>query len=344
MKSLPYVEPIIIEPSFEKRLAREVDLNITLRCKARRKKTKVKTTAATSSSRELHRGGQTESSEVEDKSKEENDSADDDSSSEIDSSSDEGSADDDSENGPSPTSTSDSRGDAEAKALKSKKMKRRSPKTKSSISLAAYIVASGDFTDPLTRIPLSMQDLERLDATVKALNEKKTSKKTSNTQRASVVEAFKATSHYKSARCQRDALLGLERYLGEQVAEVLATIEEVNDGELEPNEAEQVILTEILPSFQHNFEILARADALLARQSLSQYLSFVRGPPNRATRNRCGFRDFILAVLQVFESIVQSPHSQHVLSSSQINLLLRTAPTSSTSSSSRANELSTRQI
>jgi len=163
------------------------------------------------------------------------------------------------------------------------------------VALADYMLASGDFSDPLTRIALSEADLNRLDQVVKG---------TGVSERASVLGASRDKRRYKEAKSDWDAIIGLERLIGEQVCSMLELIEAVNAEDLDPEDAEEQLVGEILPEFQHNYNLLARNDSSFADQCLSQYATFLSGPPNRATGNRAGFRNFVLNMVRVV-------HRQH---------------------------------
>jgi len=163
------------------------------------------------------------------------------------------------------------------------------------ISLSDYMLASGDFTDPLTRVPFQVDDLERLDSVARRVG---------GSERKSVLKASQESSkQYSASRTDRDAVLGLERYLGEQVGEMLELVEAVNNEEIELDAAESMLLSAYLPTFQQNFEILANTDKCYARQCLEQYESFILGPPNRPIRNNKSFRDYVVAVLHMFQPV-----------------------------------------
>jgi len=159
-------------------------------------------------------------------------------------------------------------------------------------SLAEYMLKSGDFSDPMTRLPFSEKDLLRLDRAVAQAGVKNIE---------SVYDASRNEIRYVNQRCQRDAVLGLERYIGELVSNMLTLIENVNEEAICVEDAESELIDSLYPNFHKNFDFLARADKEFARQSMQQYTNFLRGPPNRETRNYHGFRNYCLEILQLFE-------------------------------------------
>jgi hypothetical protein len=174
------------------------------------------------------------------------------------------------------------------------------------LALVDYMLASGDFSDPLSRVPFSAQDLQRLDDIAAQHCGSSTSSTSSSSssaaaRRESVVAASCNVTKFKADKSHWDGLLGLERYLGEQVCAMMALIESVNSGEASAEEAEAQLLSEIVPTFTHNFELLAGLSPSFAKQSLAHFASFLRGPPNRETRNRDGFATYVIALLRMFE-------------------------------------------
>jgi hypothetical protein len=165
------------------------------------------------------------------------------------------------------------------------------------LALIDYMLASGDFSDPLSRVPFSAQDLQRLDD----IAAQHCGSSSSSSRRESVVAASCNVTKFRADKSHWDGMLGLERYLGEQVCAMMALIESVNIGVASAEEAEAQLLSEIVPTFTHNFELLAGASPVFAKQSLTHFASFLRGPPNRETRNRDGFAAYVIALLRMFE-------------------------------------------
>lgn len=150
-------------------------------------------------------------------------------------------------------------------------------------TLADYMLTTGDFSDPETRIPFSDSDLKTIDLLVKNAGGVK----------KSIFESKKQPNMFAEMKFRRDALLGLERYAGESIAEMLGLIEgEAGD------DAEMHLLLNVLPTFADIFKQLKDADSEYASQCLSHWVSFVRGPPNRPTNDYFGIKPMIINFLE----------------------------------------------
>ena len=152
-------------------------------------------------------------------------------------------------------------------------------------SLIDYLLSSNDFTDPVTRLALTDEDLSRLDDLGRTLR----------LGRPSVLKAKREPNEgqIKNDKFKRDALLGLDRCAGELVCEMLCQVEECDDLE----DGMLKLAMEIFPAFADIFSQLRAADRSYAKQCLECYLDFVRGPPNRRTRDRRGLLRPILSFL-----------------------------------------------
>lgn len=82
-------------------------------------------------------------------------------------------------------------------------------------TLADYILSTGDFTDPETRVSFAESDLKEVDEILKK----------AGVQKQSLLEAKRNTNFFADFKFRRDALLGLERCAGEVVTEILTIIE-----------------------------------------------------------------------------------------------------------------------
>lgn len=101
-------------------------------------------------------------------------------------------------------------------------------------TLIDYISKTGDFSDPVTRISLSDEDLKEIDE--KAVKLK--------LQKPSLYELRRDPNAFTEFKFRRDALLGLERCAGEVITEMLKIVETCD-----PDEAEMRLL------LQGNFTI-----------------------------------------------------------------------------------------
>mmetsp|Transcript_69862 Transcript_69862/g.145682 ORF Transcript_69862/g.145682 Transcript_69862/m.145682 type:complete len:295 (-) Transcript_69862:346-1230(-) len=155
-------------------------------------------------------------------------------------------------------------------------------------SLVDYLLASGDFSDPETRIPFSDADLTEIDAIAKK----------NKLQKASVVEAKKNTATYTESKFHRDALLALERCAGEVVTDILEIIEECD-----PDEAQMQLIMREFPSFVDYYRQLREADRAYASKCLAHWKLFMQGPTNRPNVDHFGL---IAVTCHFFTSCEQS--------------------------------------
>jgi hypothetical protein len=88
-------------------------------------------------------------------------------------------------------------------------------------TLVDYLISTGDFYDPETRIPFSDTDLQAIDSLAVQAGFSK----------ESVHAAKLDVNKYKDAIFVRDALQGLERCAGEVITEILNVIEECDPEE-----------------------------------------------------------------------------------------------------------------
>jgi hypothetical protein len=151
--------------------------------------------------------------------------------------------------------------------------------------LIDYMLATGNFSDPETRQPFSDEAIRQLDVFCLRLG------------KPSVADACRNQSElYKQQRFIQDALVGIERLAGEKVGQVLQVVDAVNEAHASAEDAQVVILS-LLPEFQHLFELLVQNDREFALASKRQYLTFLRGPPNRRTRDEEGILSIAVASL-----------------------------------------------
>lgn len=153
-------------------------------------------------------------------------------------------------------------------------------------SLVDYLLTSGDFHDPETRIQFSDNDLKAIDkAAVKA-----------GLSKPSVLDAKRNPQRYSEGIFFRDAIQGLERCAGEVITDILYIIEECG-----PEEAEMRLLTSEFPTFADFYGQLAAADTSHAKQCLKSWKLFITGPPNRPTRDEFGMLPIVLMFLRECE-------------------------------------------
>jgi len=156
-------------------------------------------------------------------------------------------------------------------------------------SLVDYLLATGDFIDPESRIPFSDNDLRMIDQSAEKAGLKKKSVLAAKTSPENI--AFYADLNFR-----RDALLGLERCAGEVVTEMLFIVEECD-----PDEAEMRLLVQEFPAFAGYFSQLQAADEAVARQSMAAWMLYLKGPPNRPTRDEYGLLNIVLMFMRSCE-------------------------------------------
>jgi hypothetical protein len=140
-------------------------------------------------------------------------------------------------------------------------------------SLIDYVVASGEFSDPETRLQFSDEDLQRIDALAQK----------AGLDKPSVVSAKGNTQFYVDAKFTRDAIQGLERCAGEVVADILDVVET-----LDPDDAQMQLVMREFPTFLDYYRQLRDANPAYASQCLQQWKQFIQGPPNRPYHDEYG--------------------------------------------------------
>ncbi|KAJ1432944.1 hypothetical protein B484DRAFT_429696 [Ochromonadaceae sp. CCMP2298] len=140
-------------------------------------------------------------------------------------------------------------------------------------SLVDYLLSSGDFSDPETRIPFTEADLREIDAIAKK----------SGLKKGSVAEAKTNIHSYSDAKFHRDALLALERCAGEVVTDILQIVETYD-----PDEAQMQLMMREFPAFLDYFRQLREADQAYASKCCSHWRLFMQGPPNKPNRDDYG--------------------------------------------------------
>ena len=150
-------------------------------------------------------------------------------------------------------------------------------------SLIDYCVASGDFSEPESRIPFSDADLGRIDSTARKHGLRK----------PSVVLAKMNSLHYHEMKSNRDLVSGLDACAGEVVSKIQSLIEAT------PSTTNQTtLLTELFPQLYDWLRQLQQADRDAARLCIRQYIILIQGPPNRPTRDRSGLKSVAVRFLQ----------------------------------------------
>ena len=182
-------------------------------------------------------------------------------------------------------------------------------------TLIDYMLATGCFFEPGTRIPFSDKELKAIDDCASR----------GCLQKRSVFTAkYGSSKQYEDLKFARDAIEGLERCAGEVVRELLELIEGSQDdadeeerpasanplpaamrylGQLargsssssssesssESDQSEELqvrILTDVFPRIKHYLLQIAEQDEAYAKQCVAHWKAFLVGPPNNRTRDR----------------------------------------------------------
>lgn len=140
-------------------------------------------------------------------------------------------------------------------------------------ALIDYILSTGDYCDPESRLPFDDCALRRLDQIGYRLGKPSVLRARADLQ-----------AKFQEREFLRDAMCGLERICGDSVTQMFELVEKVNEREISLDDAHVHLLTYIVPEFQSNFSQLMEADKTYARHSAEQFGAFLRGPPNKPIR------------------------------------------------------------
>jgi hypothetical protein len=153
-------------------------------------------------------------------------------------------------------------------------------------TLIDYMLATGDFRDPESRVEFTDVDLKRLDTLGKRLG------------KPSVLQAkTQLLAKYEDNRFTRDALNGLERMAGVGISLMYDAIERVNDGKETLEEASIRVLTVAIPEIDAAFREINKVDVEFGKMTKKQFELFLSGPPQRPTKDLFGMVPLLLEML-----------------------------------------------
>jgi hypothetical protein len=171
-------------------------------------------------------------------------------------------------------------------------------------SLADYILASGDFCDPISRIPFSDGDLKAIDELRFSQSKSTSSSSSSSSSNSSKTTAgadagtysvFAARHNptmFEDFKFRRDALLGLERCAGDVITDILGLLES-----FDVEEAQLRLSMREFPLFEDLYNQLRQADPEYARHCMSHWRQFLRGPSNYPTEDFFGLLRLTLSFM-----------------------------------------------
>eukprot|EP01006_Ploeotia_vitrea_P033585 TRINITY_DN65592_c10_g4_i1.p1 TRINITY_DN65592_c10_g4~~TRINITY_DN65592_c10_g4_i1.p1 ORF type:complete len:327 (+),score=4.66 TRINITY_DN65592_c10_g4_i1:82-1062(+) len=156
-------------------------------------------------------------------------------------------------------------------------------------SIIGHIYKTGELKDPVTRNPLTDEDLTDIDNISKTYSESKL---------PSVLKVKENREYYNKIKQENGTIAGLEACLGEMVAELLTAIETVRpNNNYYYNKSEMEIYL-IFSSFDIPFSELKRLNIENAYHCYKHWMSYLKGPPKKPTVNNMGILDVTLHLLK----------------------------------------------
>jgi hypothetical protein len=159
-------------------------------------------------------------------------------------------------------------------------------------SLVDYILATGNFHDPTSKIPFTRKQLRELDRL--AVEAKLDKASVSNLR----------SRHPDSGddrRKQTDLVSNVERCLQHLVSEMMSVVET----SVGRQEGEEILATSLFPQFaQLHFEFRA-CEPESARLMLKHFQSWIQGPPNKPTYDFEGLCSLVRRFLRSVEGMVR---------------------------------------
>lgn len=144
-------------------------------------------------------------------------------------------------------------------------------------SLVEYIASSGDFRDPVTRVPLSPDDILAIDEQIAA---------DEACQHLSSLKSIRENAHvYCIEKQKQEECQNLETCLGEMVVDMLEIIQNPTMGP-KTSEAAEMRMCMLFSEFESPFQVLKSLNIEQARHSLLCWQVFLRGPAKKPTKPR----------------------------------------------------------
>lgn len=137
-------------------------------------------------------------------------------------------------------------------------------------SIVRYVSSTGDFSDPVSRLPLTLEDLEQIDVKVSA----------SGLSLPSLVEVYQNKESFTLKKIHHQEIQSLEACLGELVMDMLRVIEQSLN-----REDAQYRMSVICSEFDAPFQMYKLQSLEMAYQSLFSWIAFIRGPQKRPTKD-----------------------------------------------------------
>jgi len=156
-------------------------------------------------------------------------------------------------------------------------------------SLGEYLIASGCRVCPVQRRRYSDSELQMIDEFLRQID----------FAGGSVVEAVNNLKMKEENKFRTEALIGLDNLIADCLKDIFKLLEDTGTHR---SQKFTKFLIEIMPNFEDLFMQIMTSDARHAQICLEQYISRLKGPPNRPTKDP----DRILPrILDTFESYIQ---------------------------------------
>jgi hypothetical protein len=147
-----------------------------------------------------------------------------------------------------------------------------------------YLSSTRDFIDPVTRLPLELDDLQRIHQ--KVMN--------AGLQLPNVVELYEQRNEIQEIDPRVSDLRSLEACLGELITDMLRIIEKKKYSS-DDNEFRLLV---IFSEFETPFQEFKMLNLEAAYQALASWISFLKGPPKKPTRDPSGLLPQALTYLK----------------------------------------------
>jgi len=139
-------------------------------------------------------------------------------------------------------------------------------------SLIDYMLSTGHFHDPETRIPFSDDQLRELDELGTQL------------EKDSVFLAKQDDGFVIKMEDDEDAFAGVERCAGEHVFEMIRIVERTRKSHAQ--EMEMELLVRVFPYYRHYVSLMFGLNRDATTVAVDQFKRYLVGPPNRPTVDR----------------------------------------------------------
>jgi len=142
-------------------------------------------------------------------------------------------------------------------------------------SLVEYISSSGDFRDPVTRLPLSPEDAANIDKQVAEVD---------SCQHLSTLKSIRENAHFYCVEMQKmEECQNFETCLGEMIVDMLELVETPTTGP-KTSEVAEMRMYMLFSEFEAPFQLLKVLNIEKARHALLSWRVLLTGPAKRPTK------------------------------------------------------------